>query len=532
MSRVPRLLFRWLGRRYPGFLLTVQFQVAHIVALGGVGLLTLYERMSVGEFFLVLGVVEGVTLVENVFSTVLARKMLRPVRRWLKGARGPESTLVAWHALVELPVGFLRRWKVVPIAITLPVITTYIALELGLNGESAAILFLGGLVVISYGATLRFFAMEIALRPVLESVARELPEESRLEPVGVPLRVKLLAALPMINLITGVVAAGLSSGGTSELSDLGLDVLIAIGVAATISLELTLLLSRSILAPIHDLRDATELVRRGDYSARVPVVSGDETGRLAQSFNRMASGLEERERLREAFGAFVDPDVADRVLREGTLEGDELEVSVLFLDIRDFTAYAEQASAREVVARLNDFYGRVVPVLSRHGGHANKFIGDGLLAVFGAPERGEDHADRALAAALEIRELVRDCYGDELRIGMGLNSGPVMAGTVGGGGRLDFTVIGDPVNTAARVEEATRRTGDDLLVTQATRALLERGRESCSFEERPPTALRGKTEEVRLFAPVPKASAERTDGRPSGTGQADHPARSPLGASR
>jgi len=132
------------------------------------------------------------------------------------------------------------------------------------------------------------------------------------------------------------------------------------------------------------------------------VLSTDETGALSRAFNDAVSGLEERERLREAFGAFVDPEIADRVLREGSvLEGDELEVSVLFLDIRDFTAFAERASAREVVALLNDFYEHVVPVLLRHGGHANKFVGDGLLGVFGAPDRRPDHADRAVAAALE-----------------------------------------------------------------------------------------------------------------------------------
>ena len=162
-----------------------------------------------------------------------------------------------------------------------------------------------------------------------------------------------------------------------------------------------------------------------------------------------------------------------------------------------------------MVARLNDFYERVVPILREHRGHANKFIGDGLLGVFGAPERVEDHADRAVAAAVDIAALVRRHYGDDLRIGIGVNSGPVLAGTVGGGGRLDFTVIGDAVNTAARVEEATRQTGDEVLVTQATCALLTR--DSFDFVERPPVELRGKTEQVRLFAPV-AGPAERTPG--------------------
>src|SRR5204862_1600817 len=143
------------------------------------------------------------------------------------------------------------------------------------------------------------------------------------------------------------------------------------------------------------------------------------------------------------------------------------------------------------------FFELVVPIVAANGGHANKYLGDGLLAVLGAPERLEDHADHALVAALQVARAVRERYGDELRIGIGINSGPVVAGTIGGGGRVEFTVIGDAVNTAARVERCTRETGDDVLVTEATRCLLTRdfGR----FERRPSAELKGKSEEVLVY---------------------------------
>jgi adenylate cyclase len=147
----------------------------------------------------------------------------------------------------------------------------------------------------------------------------------------------------------------------------------------------------------------------------------------------------------------------------------------------------------------------VVPIVLRHGGHASKFIGDGVLAVFGAPQRVDRHAERAVAAALEITRAVGETFGDQLRVGIGVNSGPVVAGTVGGGGRLDFTVIGDTVNTASRVEAATRETGDDVLITEATLALLEDGLES--WQERPPVPLKGKGEPVALYAPPVPAPA-------------------------
>jgi adenylate cyclase len=167
---------------------------------------------------------------------------------------------------------------------------------------------------------------------------------------------------------------------------------------------------------------------------------------------------------------------------------------VLFLDVRGFTTFAEGAAARDVVARLNQLYEAVVPAIVRHGGHANKFIGDGLLAVFGAPERHADHAVRAVAAAREIVGLVRT---GTLRVGVGVNSGRVVVGTIGGGGRRDFTVIGDPVNTAARVEAATRVTGDDILITETTlRALGPLGDD---FVERSSAPLKGKASTVRLY---------------------------------
>src|SRR5205085_998761 len=135
-----------------------------------------------------------------------------------------------------------------------------------------------------------------------------------------------------------------------------------------------------------------------------------------------------------------------------------------------------------------------------HRGHVDKFVGDGLLAVFGAPRRQHDHADQALTAALEIQRRVEAKFEHELRIGIGLNSGTVVAGNVGGAGRLEFSVIGDAVNVAARVESATRQTGDVVLVSEYTRRLLRSG--DVELEPRKGVPLKGKSEEIALFAPV------------------------------
>jgi adenylate cyclase len=283
------------------------------------------------------------------------------------------------------------------------------------------------------------------------------------------------------------------------MQSLAVAIVVASVVTFTLSMWLTVLFAEAVSGPVTRLRDATRAVARGDYDVHVPVVSSDETGQLAGAFNEMVGGLRERERLRHAFGAFVDPTLTERVLEEGVdLRGEEVEVSVFFLDVRGFTAFAETATPQDVVARLNELFEAVVPVIHRHGGHANKFIGDGLLAVFGAPDPYPDHAERAVAAALEIAGCA------PLPVGVGVNTGPVVVGTIGGGGRVDFTVIGDTVNTAARIEAATRETGDDVLIAETTLGALS---ERSGWLPRPPVALKGKARAVALFAPGPPSRA-------------------------
>jgi adenylate cyclase len=214
----------------------------------------------------------------------------------------------------------------------------------------------------------------------------------------------------------------------------------------------------------------------------------------------MVAGLRERERIREAFGTYVDPEVAEHILENAdAARGEEADVTVLFCDVRDFTGFAERSPPREVVSTLNSLFELAVPIVHKHGGHVDKFIGDGLLAVFGAPRPAADHADRALAAALEVCDAVPRELGDKLAIGVGLNSGRVISGSIGGAGRLDYSVIGDPVNVAARVEAATRETGDAILLSESTKDLL---RDDYELSERPGIALKGKSEPVTLYAPA------------------------------
>lgn len=494
-------LVRAISRRNSFALVWAQFGVAHLIVLGGLGLLTLYQPMSSGNFWLLVGISQALVSLDNLVSIKLTKRMWRPVRAWERGARDEASVIDAWCALATLPLQYVRRMRSYPLVLLFVPFVAFATWKLHLEWYAFFVLVAFGSVVMLYSLVVRYFAMEVLVRPVLERVAAELPADFTIEAPGLPLRWRLLATAPIINVITGIVVAGLSTHGRhATLRDLGVSWLIAVAVSFTISLELVVLVIRSLASTMRDLRGALQRVGAGDYSARVPVVATDETGSLAQSFNTMVEGLDERERLREAFGAYVDPGLAERVLREGAdLAGEELLVTVLFLDIRDFTSFAERARPKEVVAMLNDFWALVVPVLLRHGGQANKFIGDGLLAVFGAPQRLDDHAPRAAAAACEVVAAVHERYAGRVELGIGINTGRVVAGTVGGGGRVEFTVIGDTVNTAARVEAATRTTGDDVLITQATRELLG-DQDGFVLRERDAVPLKGKLEEVRLWA--------------------------------
>ena len=506
MERLARWGWRRFGARYFQAYGAFELVSALAITVGALGLLTLYEHVTATEFTRIVLFSCACVLVSLAAGTAKAFKIGRPLLAWARGPRGREGAPEAWRTAISLPVQFVTRALWLPVVFVAVPVSLYVTVELELPAYSALALFLGALVSVAYAAVLHFFASELALRPVVHDIAQQLPPEFAERGSGVPLRWKLLGALPLINVITGVIVSGLSTGQRASLSDLGLDVIVAVLVAFTISFELTLLLTRSVLSPVRELVDATEQVKRGDLSARVTVTSGDEIGQLARSFNEMLTGLEERGRLRTAFGSYVSPNVADRVMAEGELlEGEDVEVTVLFVDIRDFTPFAERSTARETVAYLNDFFGVVVPLLERHGGHANKFIGDGVMGVFGAPDRSSDHPSRALASACAIADAIDERYGGSLRVGIGLNSGPASVGSVGGGGRLEFTVIGDTVNVAARVEHLTRETGDTVLLTEATRCLLDG---KVELEPRGEVQLKGKSEPVPVYAPVRVGAAQ------------------------
>ncbi|HEV2686465.1 MAG TPA: adenylate/guanylate cyclase domain-containing protein, partial [Actinomycetota bacterium] len=353
---------------------------------------------------------------------------LRALEPWLQEGRPATESERA------LVLSYPRHWALlsfVPWSIAAGLFSL-MNLSAGANVAAgiAVTIVLGGLT----SCSLQYLVVEWIMRPITaRALAENPPQRSSGPGVGVRLVMAWLLATGVP--VLGIVALGILdlTGSSFSRTRIVAGMVILGVITLSVGLEATLLVARAVAGPLSSIRKALAKVEDGDFSARVTVDDGSEVGLLETGFNQMASGLAERDLLRNAFGAFVDPSLTERVLREGTdLAGEEVDLSLLFMDIRGFTAYAEHADARRVFARLNDLYRDVVPIVLRHGGHANKFIGDGLLAVFGAPDRLDDHAQRAVAAGQEIVDLVNGRYEGELTVGVGINSGRVVVGTIGG----------------------------------------------------------------------------------------------------
>jgi adenylate cyclase len=219
----------------------------------------------------------------------------------------------------------------------------------------------------------------------------------------------------------------------------------------------------------------------------------------------MTNGLRERERLRYAFGCYVAPEVADEVMCHGvSLGGEIVNASVLFADIRGFTALSERMTPDEVVGLLNRYFAAVEPAIRAEEGWINKFGGDSLLAVFGAPVSQTDHATHAVRAALGMRAALaefnarqREAGGPVLRIGIGIDCGDLVAGSVGSPERMEYTVIGDVVNVASRIEGLNKKWGTDILISADVHATID---VDVPVNAMQPAEVQGKAEPVQVYA--------------------------------
>jgi adenylate cyclase len=278
--------------------------------------------------------------------------------------------------------------------------------------------------------------------------------------------------------------------------------------------------SLSIRRPLAGLVRFVARVRGGDLTSRTQIAGRDEIGELAGALDEMVQGLQERDRIKEVFGRYVTTQISEEVLKgEVSLGGQRRRVTILLSDIRNFTTMSERMAPEEVVSFLNDYFSEMVDAVFEHGGVLDKFIGDGMLAVFGSLDEATDHARRAVRAALRMKVLLAKLNGERaaagrppISIGIGIHTDDVIVGNIGSRRRLEYTVIGDGVNTCSRVEALNKEFGTTILITETTQA--EAGDE---FECRlmPETALRGKTKALRVYEVVSRKLS------PSGAGRRD-----------
>lgn len=275
------------------------------------------------------------------------------------------------------------------------------------------------------------------------------------------------------------------------------------------SIALTIVFMRIITVPLTKLIDGTEKITKGDYSVKVKNISNDEMGLLSDTFNEMTKSLQEKEFMREAFGKVVDPYVRDYLLQGNiALGGENCDVTVMFCDIRNFTAMSENMKPEDVVLLLNKYFTAMEKCISENHGVINKYIGDAIMAIFGSPVKSQNHALDSYKASLAMKksliELNKSFAEKNLPLfdfGIGLHSGNVLAGNIGAEKRMEYTVIGDTVNTASRIGALCKTYKTDLLLSESTveKIKILDDTVAASLKYVDDSAIRGKTETVKLF---------------------------------
>lgn len=291
-------------------------------------------------------------------------------------------------------------------------------------------------------------------------------------------------------------------------------------LALAIAILLALTLSQELAGPVRELEAATARVAGGNYSTRVAVRSADEIGRLAAAFNTMTEGLELKERYRGVLDKVVSREVADELLSSDVMLGGETrDVTTLFVDISSFTSITEGMEPQRVVRLVNDVMSRLGAVVEMHGGVVDKYLGDGLMALFGAPVRRSDDAARALHAALLMQQAVAALVEDQvargetpIRVAIGIHTGPVVAGNIGSANRLNYTAVGSSVNLAARLCQGAGP--GTILVSEAVR---QRTLDAFTFQALGARSFRGFSRPIEVYAVIGASDARGAENPHAGT---------------
>lgn len=274
-------------------------------------------------------------------------------------------------------------------------------------------------------------------------------------------------------------------------------------VALILAMIAGIVYSETMVLPLRRLTRAAREVARGNFNHSLLSSSQDEVGDLVNSFQQMLHGLVERDQVKAAFSRYHNPEIAEHLLKNrAMLGGARKQAVILFTDLRGFTQFASNFPPEIVMATLNEYFSHMIEIVQAHGGIIDKFVGDAFLALWGIPEGTPDDASRAVECALALREGLTQLNGvrrqrgaPPLKIGMGMDAGVVLAGNVGTQSRMEYTVIGDAVNTASRLQSATKEKQTDLLVSKS---VLDRTGNQFSTDKHQMT-VRGKDALVEAY---------------------------------
>jgi adenylate cyclase len=357
---------------------------------------------------------------------------------------------------------------------------------------------LGGLTT----SALAFLLCERALRPLFTLVLADgAPPRTRRLRLGPKLVLTWALGSGVPLLAIALSPLGLGPGGRAEL--VGPVVVLSV-LGIVVGCVMSLVAARMLSDPLERLRGAVARVENEDVDVEMLVDDAGTLGYLQMGFNRMVAGLRERRRLEDLFGRHVGVDVARRALDGGVnLDGERREVSVMFVDLVGWTGLAQREGAEVVVGTLNAFFDVVVGVVTAEGGWVNKFAGDGALCVFGAPAEQPDHAARVLRAAHTLRKelLALAVTHAEVDAAIGVSSGVAVAGNVGAAERYEYTVIGDPVNEAARLTEQAKSRLGRVLASEET--IVRSAGEGRRWGEVGALDLRGRSSPTLAYEPGP-----------------------------
>jgi len=318
------------------------------------------------------------------------------------------------------------------------------------------------------------------------------------------LRVPIVAVADP-TLVLGQIHLGLSEELISAaVASMQRNLLILTVVVLILGVIVALFMSRFLTRPIDALVDGVTAIGEGNFEQRIELKRTDEFGVLTRAFNEMAASLWEKEFIKNTFERYVSKELAHEILQhkeELQLGGEEKEVTVLFSDLRGFTSMSEKLSPGEVVSLLNTYFTGMIEVISAHQGMVDKFIGDAIMALFGAPIRRGDDPLKAVQCGLEMQRRMHHLNEDRISkslppliMGIGINTGSVVAGNIGSIHRMEYTVIGDTVNVASRLEGASR--SGDVLITEATYLKIKDAVRVTRLE---PMMFKGKSAQINVY---------------------------------